>query len=53
MENEDRFFMVSREMLQLSESILQCSAVMKEIAEFIEEMNVRVCALEAFHERKE
>jgi len=53
MEDEDIFVMMSSEMLRMSESLCQSAQVMKEMAEFVEEMNVRVCALEAFHERKE
>ncbi len=53
MEDEDMFFMMSREMLRMSEALCQSAQTMKEMAEFVEEMNVRVCALEAFHERKE
>lgn len=53
MEDEDMFLMISREMLRMAEAAKQCADVMKEMAEFVEEMNVRVCALEAFHERKQ
>lgn len=53
MEDEDMFVMISREMLRMAEAANQCAAVMREMAEFMEEMNVRVCALEAFHERKQ
>lgn len=53
MDDEDAILMIGKELLKMAQSIVECSAVMKEMAEFVEELNVRVCALEAFHERKQ